>query len=98
MRITVTTGAGDKPAPDITEPLLSSTESMLARGKSELFGSVDAYTHAVSMPLQDIINTGEIGDVHDSQYGDIFRGKVDGVAINIGEASIDLTIDIERPI
>jgi len=98
MRITVKTGTADKPAPDITDSLLSSTESMLARGKSELFGSVDAYNHGVSMPLQNMINTGDLGEVIDYQYGESYRGKVEAVAINISQTSIDIKIDLERPI
>lgn len=98
MRITVKTGNADKPAPDITDSLLGSTESMIARAKSELYGSVDAYMHSVSMPLQNMINTGELGEVIDSQYGETHRGKVNGVSIDIGETSIDLRVDMERPV
>ena len=97
MRITVKTGTEDKPAPDITDSLLSSTESMLARGKTELFGAADAYRHGVSMPLQSMINTGEIGEIHDYKYGESYRGKVEGVSIDIAPAGINITIDVERP-
>lgn len=98
MRITVKTGTADKPAPDITDDLLSSTESMIARGKAELYGSVDAYRHGISMPLQNMINTGELGEVIDTKYGETHRGKVEAVAIEITAQSIDIKIDLERPV
>jgi len=98
MRITVKTGAGDKPAPELTDSLLSSTASMIARGKSELYGSVDAYKHSLSMPLQNMINTGEIGEVIDYQYGESYIGKVESVAIDISPTDIDINIDVERPV
>ena len=98
MRITVKTGTADKPAPDIDDSLLSSTDSMIARGKSELYGSVDAYAHAVTMPMQNMINTGELGEVIDYQYGETHRGKVESVSIDITPAGININIDLERPV
>jgi len=98
MRITVKTGKADKPAPDITDSLLSGAASMIARGTSELRGSVDAYSHAVSMPLQNMINTGDIGKVIDYQYGEKYKGKVEAVAIDITQTGIDIKIDLERTI
>lgn len=96
MRITLKTGNGDKPAPDITDPLLSSTDSMIARGKAELYGSVDAYQQGVNMPLQSLVTTGEIGEIVDSKYGETYRARVESVAIDITESGIDLKIDLER--
>jgi len=106
MRITVTKkniyipflDQGDRPAPDITDDLLSSTMVMVARGASVLFGSTDAYLHSVSMPLQNMINTGELGKIQDFQFGEEFIGKVEAVSIDISSVSIDIKLDIERPV
>lgn len=97
MRITVKTGNADKPGPDITDNLLSSTESLIARGKSALFGSVDAYQHTVLMPLQTLFKTGQIAEIQDNQYGESYRTKVEGVTIEIDENGIDIKLDMERP-
>lgn len=101
MRITVKTGAGQSPAPDITDDLLSSQEAMIARGKAFLFASIDARQQTISMPLQSMINTGEVGSVTDNEYDKKYIGKVTGVSIDIDgssdEPSIDLKVDIEVP-
>lgn len=99
MRITVKTGDASSQAADITDEMLSSAESMLARGKAFLFSSSDAYLQSVSMPLQNMISTGQIGSVSDNQFGTKYTGKVTGVSIDIDgssqQPSIDLKIDVE---
>ncbi|RLA16985.1 MAG: hypothetical protein DRQ62_15470 [Gammaproteobacteria bacterium] len=97
MRITVKTAEQDKPAPPITDSLLSSVEPALQRGKSYLYESGGAYLSTVNMPLQDMINTGSLVRVHDYKYGTEYTGKVQGVAISIAGASININIDIESP-
>lgn len=97
MRITVKTGAADRPAPDITDALLSSTESKLERGKAELYGAVDSYISTVALPLQTMMNTGKLVEIHDYQYGTQYTGKIEGIAIDISPQNIEIKIDVERP-
>lgn len=98
MRIKVIKGSiGDKPAPDITDKLLSSTESGLARGHSYLNGIVDAYQHNVFMPMVNMIETGIIAEVVDSDYGEVHIGKVESVRIDISGTGVNMTISVERP-
>ena len=104
MRATIKLkGVADlSPAPDVTDELLSSTESFIARGESVLFGSADAYINTISVPLQLMMNTGELVKIQDNEYGKEFVGKITGVKIDINSAEIggeiDITIDVELPV
>lgn len=100
MRLRVTTGAGDKQAPDIVDDRLVNYEMARERGRNYL-QSVYTHVYRVSLvvPLQDTLYMpGMALSVTDEQLKESWTGRIISNAIAVEFGRIMQTITLERPV
>ena len=100
MRTSVTLGTKNTPAEPITEPLLSDSQSLIERGKAELYKngwdrlgvSIELEGAAQLPEPTDIIGVTEQG------VGLDYEGVVTSYSISVTKTNTRLSVDLERPI
>lgn len=80
MDITVVTGEGRHPAPDIHEPLLSTEAAAVARGTAEIDAAWPFEECRIEIPLRPLARCGQVVGGFDSDTGLQWRGKI--VSVN----------------
>jgi len=100
MRTSVTLGTKESPAESITEPLLSDTQSLIGRGKAELYKNgwdmLDVSIEldgAAQLPEP----TDEIG-ITEQGVGLGYEGVVTSYSISVSKSGTKLSVGLERPI
>lgn len=98
--IIVQRGDGDRPGPDIVEPLLATTAAALARGAAEMDSGALADEVQLTVAVTDY-RPGELVRVEDPELGN-WLGKITAVrhqyaVDDAGNVSAETTITIRRP-
>ena len=92
MKIIVTRGAGDRPGPNIVDPLLTSEPAAIARGRREIDHSTAMRSiEQGNCPLLPYIATGSL--VHVTEARRSYRGKLTmwATTIDISEDGREFT-------
>jgi hypothetical protein len=99
-RVIVHLGTQLKEAPAITEPMLSSEDSLVDRGKAELYHEcVDRYTVDIDFALYSAIPfPGDIIKIKEDSLNLEYLGVVTSFSISQSTSSLELQGTIERPI
>lgn len=100
--IVVIRGEGDKPGPDIVDPLLATVPAALARGRSEIDAATQARQINLDVDVADY-RLGEFIEVHDAFQGASWRGQITGVQHSAsvdgeGRVSVRTVINTWRPV
>jgi len=96
MRITVSRQPADNPADPVVEPLLTTQEAMVERGRNELDdASSNRFTTRLQLPFKMLIQPGDLIEVQSTQ--ETWRGKVLSTGVSIDRNAINQTLTIERP-
>lgn len=94
--ILVVRGDGLRQGEDIEDPLLSSIEVALARGRNEIDANSGLQEVVVEATIKPSSLPGELAEVHDALMGRSWRGKVSGVHHRYARNSATTTFTLER--
>ncbi len=100
MRTVVTIGTKNSSAEPITEPLLSDMQSLIERGKAELYQKFCDRLN-VSIELEGAAQLPEPTDiigVTEQGVGLDYEGVVTSYSISVTKTNTKLSVDLERPI
>lgn len=98
VSLVVRRGAGLHPGPDITDPLITTLQVALARGRNELDERASGLQDVqVSIPYRPGIRIGQIAEVVEALFGDVWYGKVSGISHSYSLASAITNLTIKRP-
>lgn len=100
MDIVCVRGDGNRPGEDIVEPLLSTIEAALSRGRAELDQGALADQQELETVLMDL-RLGQVIEVDDSTLG-IWRGKLTGLSHTVqfddaGNLSSSSSFTLRKP-
>lgn len=96
--IIVVRGAGDIDGGEVVDPLLTSLEPALDRGRQEIEKSASAVRVSLRSVFRQGVRKGQLVEVADSLQGSVWRGVIMGVSHAIEGAYVYSTLDIERPL
>ncbi len=93
-------GDGDRPIPDIVEPLLATLPAALARGKQELDDGALAEQVNLTVALADV-RPGQLVEIADAELG-VWRGKITAVRHEFsiddaGDVTLETRLTLRRP-
>lgn len=93
--LVVVRGSGSRNGRDIVEPLLSTNEVALARGRMEL----DTYSPGqqpvtLTVVYRPNLRIGQLIEVHDALQGRSYRGKIVGISHRISRSEATTMLDI----
>ena len=94
--IVVQRGLGDKPGPDIVDPLLSTIPAALARGTHEINASTSVDVVTLRTVYRPNVSTGGFCEVHDALQGVSWRGRIVGLTTNIAGTQVWTQLNLER--
>lgn len=94
--IIVQRGLGDKPGPDISDPLLSTVPAAIARGTYEIDSAISVYIVSQRSGFRVGVKLGELVEIHDALQGISWRGRIVGITHASRGATLWTDIDIER--
>lgn len=98
VSLIVRRGAGTHPGPDITDPLITTIQVALARGRNELDERASGLQEVqVSIPYRPGIRIGQVAEVVETLFGDVWYGKISGISHAFGEGPDLTTLTIKRP-
>ncbi|MBF0171656.1 MAG: hypothetical protein HQK87_11340, partial [Nitrospinae bacterium] len=89
-------GDGEFPGEDISDPLLSTTEAKLSRGRAEIDAGEDLQEVSLTCVHRPGISPGQIVEIHDALMGRSWRGKVTGVAHEAIGPRITTSLEVAR--
>lgn len=95
--LTVQRDQGDKPGDNIIDPLLTTTEAALARGRAELDESSRRKTRVkLTTMYRPGVALGQIINYFDSLLGGNWAGKIIGISHKAGQGRLITELDVIR--
>ncbi len=95
MRITVAIESTNNPAPSITEPLLTTQDGLIMRGKTELYDKLSVNEHSQDIPFSEPIEPGKIIKSTDHELGKITSGRCISSTISVVGEKLNQSIAFE---
>ncbi len=89
-------GEGLHRGADISEPLLTSTEAKLARGRAELDSNSLLQTVSITCIHRPGFLLGQLVEVHDGLMGQSWRGKITSISHSASGAKLTTTLELQR--
>lgn len=92
----VVRGDGDKTGPDIEDPLISTTEVALARGRNEIDANSGLQSVVLVSKYRTGLRLGQVVAVMDALQGETWVGKLAGIAHRAEGPQLLSELTIER--
>lgn len=78
-KILAVRGNGDKPGPEVSEPMLCTLNSLIARGVAELDEASDYKAVTLTTIYRPNVHDGDTVTVYESLYGETWNGVIDAI-------------------
>ncbi len=93
MKVIVSRGSGDNPAPDVIVDELCSTEMLgIKRGQTFLYDEgFDRLNFSLTVKIPNVFLCGDIIEFYDPDFGNTYRGKITGFSNNASKDSSGVT-------
>jgi hypothetical protein len=97
--VIVIRGMGNSPGPDIVDPLLTTVDACLARGRNELDEQAsDLQDVEITIPFRANLRLGQVAQVSSLSSGELWYGKISGIKYTYDLADLYATISIRKPL
>lgn len=98
LAIKVKRGAGDKQGQDIVDPLVTTVQVAIDRGRAELDSSAEnLQTVQLTVKFRPGIRNGQLIEVHDELQGESWRGKIIGIQYANQGLKLTAQLTVVRP-
>lgn len=98
VSLVVRRGSGSHPGDEISDPLITTLQVALARGRNELDERASGLQDVkVSMPYRPGIRMGQVVEVKETLFGDTWYGKIAGITHSFGGDQQTTELSIKRP-
>lgn len=95
MSIIVAIQTKNKPAPDVTEPLLTTLDGLKMRGQTELYDQLSIKEHGIDIPFQSPVQPGEIVQLTDYEFNQVHAGRCTSSVISVQNEVVKQSITFE---
>jgi len=85
---------GDSMGEDIQNPLISSVEVAIERGRVEIDSHSGLHDMQVTAVIRPSVARGDLVEIHDELNGKSWRGKVNGVSFSISNEAETPTVNL----